>query len=93
MARDARSEELPFDELEGASELFDEPFDCLKWLREVRDQIYEETKHMTTWERAACRRAGRPKEGLLARMWERMDSPEDMAWVKAKCLPPDRDNS
>jgi len=66
-----------------------EPFDCLKWLREVRDQIYEETKHMTTQERIAWRRARRPKEGILAEMWAHLDSPKNKKWNRRNCLPPD----
>ena len=46
-------------------------FDCVKWTREVRDRIYEETKHMTLAEYRQWLESGRPTQGALAKLWDR----------------------
>ena len=46
-------------------------FDCVKWTREVRDRIYEETKHMTLAEYRQWLESRRPTQGALAKLWDR----------------------
>ena len=50
----------------------DEPgrFDCVQWTREVRDEMYEETKHMSTGQRLDRLRSRRPTHPVLAKMWD-----------------------
>ena len=45
-------------------------FDCVQWTRNVRNRMYEETKHMTPEERVEWRRSKRPTDPFLARMWD-----------------------
>ena len=49
-------------------------FDCMKWLRETRVQIYEETKDMTREERRAWY-SQRPTDPILARLYDRWKVP------------------
>lgn len=44
-------------------------FDCMKWLRETRDRIYEETKDMTREERRRWF-SRKPTDPALAEWWE-----------------------
>lgn len=50
-------------------------FDCVKWTREVRDQFYEETKHMTR-EELRERLSQRPTNPVLARLFDRRKAPQ-----------------
>ena len=50
-------------------------FDVMKWLRETRDQIYEESKDMTREERRAWY-SQRPTDPILARLFDRRKAPE-----------------
>lgn len=50
-------------------------FDCVQWTRKVRDQMYEETKHMSLEERLDWRRSQRPTDPVLARMWDNAKPP------------------
>lgn len=50
-------------------------FDCVKWTREVRDQIYEETKHMTLAEYRQWLESRRPTHGALAKLYDRAKPP------------------
>lgn len=43
-----------------------QPFDCVKWTREIRDRIYEETKDMSWEERMQWRRARIMSDPFLA---------------------------
>ena len=49
-------------------------FDVMKWLRETRDRIYEETKHMTPEEELAWY-SRRPTDPVLARLFDRRKAP------------------
>lgn len=50
-------------------------FDVMKWLREARDRIYEETKDMTPEEERVWY-AQRPTDPILARLFDRRKAPE-----------------
>ena len=52
-------------------------FDCVKWTREVRDRIYEETKHMTLAEYLQWLESRRPTPGVLAKLRDRRTDPAD----------------
>lgn len=52
-------------------------FDCVKWTREVRDRIYEETKHMTLSEYRQWLESRRPTQGVLAKLWDRRADPAE----------------
>ena len=52
-------------------------FDCVKWTREVRDRIYEESKHMTLAEYRQWLESRRPTHGVLAKLWDRRTDPAD----------------
>ena len=49
-------------------------FDVMKWLRETRDQIYEETKDMTREEWRAWY-SQRPTDPILARLFDLRKAP------------------
>ncbi len=51
-------------------------FDCVKWTREVRDRIYEETRDMTRVERRRWSEARIRRDPLLARLYDRRKAPE-----------------
>ena len=51
-------------------------FDCVKWTREVRDRIYEETKDMSAEERQRWREARIRKDPLLSEWFDRINAPE-----------------
>ena len=51
------------------SDAKEKAFDCMKWLRETRDQIYEETKDMTREEWRAWY-SQRPTDPILARLFD-----------------------
>ena len=51
-------------------------FDCVKWTREVRDRIYEETRDMTREERRRWSEARIRSDPLLARLYDRRKAPE-----------------
>ena len=50
-------------------------FDVMKWLRETRDRIYEETKDMTPEEEREWY-AQRSTDPILARLFDRRKAPE-----------------
>ena len=50
-------------------------FDCVQWTRNVRDQMYEETKDMSPEERLDWQRSQRPADPVLARMWDNAKPP------------------
>ena len=50
-------------------------FDVMKWLRETRDQIYEETRDMTREEWRAWY-SERPTDPILARLFDRLKAPD-----------------
>ena len=52
-------------------------FDCVKWTRQVRDRIYEETKDMTLAEYRKWLESRRPTHGALAKLWQRRTSPAE----------------
>ena len=49
--------------------------DCVQWTRNVRDRMYEETKHMSPEERLDWQRSQRPADPILARMWDNAKPP------------------
>ena len=53
------------------SEHRDKPFDCMKWLRETRDRIYEETKDLSPEEELRWFRR-RPRDPLLTELFDRI---------------------
>ncbi len=55
-------------------------FDCVAWTRKVRDEMYEETKHLSPDERLAWRASRRPTDPVLARMWDNAKPPPDTRW-------------
>lgn len=50
-------------------------FDCVQWTRNVRNRMYEETKHMSPEERVEWYRSRRPTNPGLARMWDNAKPP------------------
>lgn len=48
-----------------------EPFDCIRFVREARARIHEETKHMTAEEFVQWLRSRRPTNPELAAMKDR----------------------
>ena len=57
------------------SDVGEKSFDVMKWLRATREQIYEETKHMSPEERRAWY-SRRPTDPVLARLFDRRRVPE-----------------
>ncbi len=57
------------------SDTHDKPFDCVRWTRERRDQMYRESKDMTPEERAL--RSRRPTDPFLAELYDRAKPPTD----------------
>ena len=55
-------------------------FDCVAWTRKVRDEMYEETKHLSADERLEWLRSRRPTDPVLARMWDNAKPPPDTRW-------------
>lgn len=55
------------------SDIHDKPFDCVRWTRERRNQMYEESKDMTPDERA--HRFRRPTDPFLAKLYDRAEPP------------------
>ena len=51
-------------------------FDCLKWTREVRDEINAEIADMSVEERLWWWAAQRPTDPFLARLWDRGNPPK-----------------
>ena len=54
-------------------------FDCVKWTRKVRNQIYEETKHMSWEEYRQWLRRRRPTHAKLAELWDKAIPPREAA--------------
>ena len=50
-------------------------FDCVQWTRKVRDQMYEETKHLSRKQWLDRLKSHRPKDPVLARMWDSAKPP------------------
>ena len=57
------------------SETRQKSFDCVKWTRERRDRMYEETKNMSPEERRRWSESLRPTDPLLADLYDRAKPP------------------
>ena len=57
------------------SETREKSFDCVKWTRERRNRMYEETKGMSPAERKRWSESQRPTDPLLAAMYDRAMPP------------------
>lgn len=55
-------------------------FDCVRWTRKIRDQMYEETKHLSPEQRLQRLRSSRPKHPVLAKMWDSAKRPPSSRW-------------
>ena len=63
-------------ELEHEAETNEKPFDAMKWLRETRTRIYEETKDMTFEERRRWSEERRSRDPWLSDWWNSMRKPD-----------------
>lgn len=57
------------------SEAREKSFDCVKWTRERRNQMYEETRDMSPAERRRWSESRRPTDPLLAELYDRARPP------------------
>ncbi len=58
------------------TETGEKSFDVMKWLRETRARIYEETKDMTFEERQRWSEERRSRDPWLSNWWNSMQKPE-----------------
>ena len=58
------------------SETAPKKFDCVKWTREIRDRIYEETKDMSYEERRRWSAERIRRDPFLAELYDRRKTPE-----------------
>ena len=62
------------------SEPREKAFDCVKWTRERRNQMYEETKDMSPDERRRWSESQRPTDPFLAELYDRAKPPTSSRW-------------
>ena len=62
------------------SETPEERFDCVKWTRQRRNQMYEETKHNSAEELSVRRKSWRPTNPVLAEMYDRAKPLPSSRW-------------
>ena len=62
------------------SETREKSFDCVKWTRERRNQMYEETKGMSPEERRRWSESRRPMDPLLAELYDGAKPPAGSRW-------------
>ena len=62
------------------NETREKSFDCVKWTRERRNQMYEETKNMSSGERRRRRNSRRPTDPFLAKLHDRAKPPPSSRW-------------
>ena len=58
------------------TETGEKSFDVMKWLRETRARIYDETKDMTFEERRRWSEERRSRDPWLSNWWNSMQKPE-----------------
>ncbi len=63
-------------------------FDCVEWTRQVRNQIYEETKNMSEEERIRWQEKRIARDPFLAKLAARAVTPKD---PRLKARPPAED--
>ena len=57
------------------NETREKSFDCVKWTRERRNRMYEETKDMSSEERRRWYKSQRPTDPFLAELYDRARPP------------------
>ena len=62
------------------SETREKSFDCVKWTRERRNRMYEETKNMSPVERRRWSESRRPTDPMLAELYDRARPPAGSRW-------------
>ena len=57
------------------SDTDEKPFDVMKWLRETRDRIYEDTRDMSLEEKRRWSEERIPRDPFLAELYDRRKAP------------------